>query len=147
MTIFMTTHYLEEADHACDRIAIIDHGRIIAVDSPENLKESLGGDIIEVGISRAPTDELTESLRQVPNVREVVVKPDGYRIKVMNGEETAPKVIETLRSANAGLTRISLTKPTLDEVYLERTGRSIRAEETNIEDFRRHRMTMRRARP
>ena len=145
MTVFMTTHYLEEADMLCDRIAIIDHGKIITEGTPQQLKDSLGGDIMTLGIKDNNID-ISNIIQQVPNVKEVKKQDDLYRIKVVNGEETAPSIIEAVRVAGYAISRLSLTKPTLDEVYLEYTGKSMRAEEESKENFRSQRMTMARAR-
>ena len=145
MTIFMTTHYLEEADVLCDRIAIIDHGKIIIEGTPEALKESLGGDIMTLGIKDSNAD-ISSIIQKIPKVKEVKKQEDLYRIKLVDGEETAPSIIEALRREGYTISRLSLTKPTLDEVYLEYTGRSMRAEEESRENFSRQRMTMRRAR-
>jgi len=145
MTIFMTTHYLEEADLLCDRIAIIDHGKIIAEGTPQALKESLGGDIMTIGIKDSNAD-ISDVIQNVPKVKEVKKQDGLYRIKLLDGEETAPSIIEALRAGGYSISRLSLTKPTLDEVYLEYTGRSMRAEEESKESFRRQRFTMRRAR-
>ena len=127
MTLFMTTHYLDEADNLCDRIAIIDHGKILKIGSPTDLKESIGGDIIEIEVQDGATD-LTESLCKVEHIVEVKKSDSSYRIKTELGEETAPAVMDTLRMGGAKVTRISISKPTLDQVYLEYTGRSIREE-------------------
>ncbi len=147
MTLFMTTHYLEEADNLCDRIAIIDHGKIVALDTPENLKASLGGDIIEIHVNRPCEDGMAAALRAIPNVREVHPVDGGYRLTVVNGEETAPLVLDAIRAQNLKATRISIAKPTLDEVYLARTGRSLREEEASRDAIFKQRMTVRRARP
>ncbi len=147
MTLFMTTHYLEEADNLCDRIAIIDHGKIVALDTPVALKASLGGDIIDIQVNGGPTEELVKVLTGLENVREVKPFNGGYRLTVLNGEETAPTVFEALRGLNLRASRISIAKPTLDEVYLARTGRSMREAEGSRDEVFRRRMTMRRARP
>jgi ABC-2 type transport system ATP-binding protein len=144
MTIFMTTHYLEEADILCDRIAIIDHGKIIAEGTPVALKEDLGGDIMTISIKDNNVD-ISSIIQKVPNVKDVKKQDKIYRIKVIDGEETAPSIIETIRAKGYSISRLSLTKPTLDEVYLEYTGRSMRAEEESKEDFHRQRITVRRA--
>ncbi|MEM2321312.1 MAG: ATP-binding cassette domain-containing protein [Candidatus Bathyarchaeia archaeon] len=143
MTIFMTTHYLEEADALCDRIAIIDCGRIVAIDSPSNLKNSLGGDIVTLEIMEK--DDVSEVIRSVENVKDVRCEGGVYRIKVESGEVTAPLIIEVLRRKGYTVTKLFLSKPTLDEVYLEYTGRKIRESEESMESFIRHRITMRRA--
>lgn len=144
MTLFMTTHYLEEADNLCDRIAIIDHGRIVALDTPSKLKESLGGDIITLTIEQAEKD-LTRLMESTVRVKEVKRQDNIYRLKVENGEETAPKILNQLIQKGHTVTKLSLTKPTLDEVYLEYTGKSMRDAENSEGTFSR-RMTMRRAR-
>ncbi len=147
MTLFMTTHYLEEADQLCDRIAIIDHGKIVALDTPAALKASLGGDIVEILVNGGASDALAQAFQALPTVREVRPSDGGYRLTVVNGEETAPQILDTIRSLNLKATRISIAKPTLDEVYLARTGRTLREEEGSRDEFFKQRITMRRARP
>jgi len=144
MTIFMTTHYLEEADNLCDRIAIIDHGKIIKLDSPEALKESLGGDILTVAIKEDDGD-VSGLISKIPKVKEVKKQDSTYRVKVENGEETAPLVLNALMKNGVTITKLSLSKPTLDEVYLEYTGKAMREEEGSP-DMLRQRITLRRAR-
>jgi len=144
MTLFMTTHYLEEADTLCDRVAIIDHGKIIVTGTPEELKHSLGGDVITLSVKDDP--DVTELIRSVENVKDVKKENDSYRIKAENGEVTAPLIIEALRNEGYTVTKLMLTEPTLNEVYLEYTGRSLRDTEESVETFRTQRMTMRRAR-
>ena len=145
MTVFMTTHYLEEADMLCDRIAIIDHGKIVIVGTPYELKEGLGGDIMTLSIKDGNVD-ISSIIQKVPRVKEVKKQDGTYRIKLEEGEETAPTVIDAVRAVGHSVTRLSLTKPTLDEVYLEYTGRSLREEEESKEAIFRQRVTMRRAR-
>ncbi len=127
MTLFMTTHYLDEADRLCDRIALIDHGKILKVGSPESLKESIGGDVIEVEVLDASGD-LTPNILRIEHVKDVKKTGSEYRIKTELGEQTAPEVIEAFREAGTKVLRISIEKPSLDQVYLEYTGRSIRDE-------------------
>ena len=145
MTIFMTTHYLEEADMLCDRVAIIDRGKIIAIGTPNDLKESLGGDIMTLSILNSKLD-VSDLIKKVPRVKEVKKQDGTYRIKVEDGEETAPTIIDAVRAEGHKVTRLSLTKPTLDEVYLDYTGRSIREEEESKEGFSSQRLAMRKAR-
>jgi ABC-2 type transport system ATP-binding protein len=144
MTLFMTTHYLEEADALCDRVAIIDHGKIIVVGTPEELKDSLGGDIITVGIKQDV--DITGLVEKIEHVKEVKKENGTYRIKSENGEVTAPLIIEALRKAGHVVTRLSLTKPTLNEVYLQYTGRSMRDAEDSGEALHAKRMLMARRR-
>jgi ABC-2 type transport system ATP-binding protein len=144
MTLFMTTHYLEEADALCDRVAIIDHGKIIVVGQPEELKHGLGGDVITLGIKEDV--DVSELIRKVEHVKGVKKEDAAYRIKAEFGEITAPSIIEVLRKKGYTVTRLSLTEPTLNEVYLEYTGRSLRDSEESRENVMTQRMTMRRAR-
>jgi ABC-2 type transport system ATP-binding protein len=144
MTLFLTTHYLEEADALCDRIAIIDHGKIIVTGSPNDLKDSLGGDIITLAIQK--DEDITELIKKVVHVKEVKKENGSYMIKSSNGELTAPLIIEALRKNNHVVTKLSLTKPTLNEVYLQYTGRSMRDAEESREAIMQQRVAFRRAR-
>jgi ABC-2 type transport system ATP-binding protein len=145
MTLFLTTHYLEEADALCDRIAIIDHGHIVKIGSPEQLKASVGGDIIVVGVREAEPDVSAE-ISKLALVKDVKKKGTDYRIKAEMGEEASPQIMDLVRSKGLHVTKISLTKPTLDEAYLELTGRNLREEEGNRMQMFAQRMTMNRAR-
>ena len=144
MTLFMTTHYLEEADALCDRIAIIDHGKIVVAGTPEELKHSLGGDIITISIKE--NADVSDLIRTVENVKDVKNEDGAYRIKAEYGEVTAPFIIEALRRKGYTVTKLSMTEPTLNEVYLEYTGKSMRDTEESKEAFRAQRITLRRAR-
>ncbi|MGA1975642.1 MAG: ATP-binding cassette domain-containing protein [Conexivisphaerales archaeon] len=145
MTLFMTTHYLEEADAMCDRIAIIDQGKILKMGTPKELKDSLGGDVIEIAV-KEDSEDLSSILSKVSLVKEVKKEDHTYRIMAELGEEAAPEIIEAVRDKGLHISRISVTKPTLDEVYLAITGRRIRDEQANWEDTMSTRMTMSRAR-
>lgn len=144
MTLFMTTHYLEEADALCDRVAIIDHGKIVVAGSPEELKHGLGGDLITLAIKES--DDVSGLIQKVEHVKDVRKEDGAYRVKAEYGEITTPFIIEALRKKGYSVTRLSLTEPTLNEVYLEYTGRSMRDTEETKEAFRTQRMTMWRAR-
>jgi len=144
MTLFMTTHYLEEADALCDRIAIIDHGKIIVVGTPTELKDSLGGDIISVAIKKDV--DITGLVEKIEHVKEVKKENGSYMIKSENGEVTAPLIIEALRKEGHVVTRLSLTKPTLNEVYLQYTGKSMRDAEESGDSLHAKRMMMARRR-
>jgi ABC-2 type transport system ATP-binding protein len=144
MTLFMTTHYLEEADALCDRIAIIDHGKIVVVGPPEELKHSLGGDLITLAIKE--NEDVTGLIQKVEHVKEARKENGTYRIKAEFGEVTTPFIIEALRKKGYTVTKLTLTEPTLNEVYLEYTGRSLRDAEESREAVFAQRMTVRRAR-
>jgi ABC-2 type transport system ATP-binding protein len=145
MTLFVTTHYLEEADSLCDRIAIIDHGHIVRIGTPQELKESVGGDVIVVGVKESEPD-ISSAISKVNMVKDVKKIDNDYRIKAENGEEASPLIMDLIRSKGLHVTRISLTRPTLDEAYLELTGRTLREEETNRWSMASQRRTMRTAR-
>ncbi|MGC4894863.1 ATP-binding cassette domain-containing protein [Micromonospora sp. DT31] len=124
-TVFLTTHYLEEADALCDRIAIVDYGQVVALGSPAQLKDDLGGDLVTVGVAR-DVEKARELLGAVPGVRESEVHGDSLRLVVSHGSQTAPQLLKALYEAGIELTSIEVHRPSLDDVFLARTGRSLR---------------------
>ncbi|MDG6905924.1 MAG: ATP-binding cassette domain-containing protein [Nitrososphaerota archaeon] len=145
MTLFLTTHYLEEADSLCDRIAIIDHGHIIRIGTPAELKASIGGDVIVVGVVESEPD-ISADIKKINLVKDVKKTGNEYRAKSEVGEEASIQIIDVIRSKGLHVTKISLSKPTLDEAYLEFTGRSLREEQVNSMQMMSQRVTMMRAR-
>ena len=132
MTIFMTTHYLAEAEY-CDRIAIVDHGKIIALDTPANLKKIVGGDIIT--ITAADKEKLTK-LKSKFGI-DVKVEDDKLKIKVADGDKFLARLFNELEEK---IQSVELRKPTLDDVFLNLTGKKIREEEATNKDAMRRRM-------
>ena len=128
MTVFVTTHYLDEADGMCDRIAIIDHGTIVATGTPGELKDRLGGDIVTVRPS-ASSPALGDALGKVPGVTSVGQQDGTFRVKCHNGEALVPALVAACTQAGVGLQGVSLKRPSLDEVFLEFTGREFREDE------------------
>jgi ABC-2 type transport system ATP-binding protein len=127
-TVFVTTHYLDEADTLCERIAIIDHGKIVATGSPTELKDRLGGDIVTV--KTAPgTADMSALLQGLPGVSSLQKKDGDYRVKCSNGETFVPLAVEAVSKAGVGVTGVTVKRPSLDEVFLEFTGREYREEE------------------
>ncbi|MDD1747268.1 MAG: ATP-binding cassette domain-containing protein [Methanomassiliicoccales archaeon] len=124
MTVFMTTHYLEEADSLCDRIGIIDNGRIMALDTPATLKRSLGGDVIQMSIDDAR--DFTPQIQGVPGIVEVKKEGSEYRVKVIKGDTAMPAVLKAIIEAGGTVSSVSLQRPNMDQVFLEYTGRSLR---------------------
>ena len=124
-TVFLTTHYLEEADSLCDRLFIVDHGRTVAVGTPSSLKQQVAGDVISLDVT-AGAVPVHALLAGRPNVREVTVDNSTVRLTVADGESTLPALLRVLDSAGILVSRISLTRPTLDDVFLALTGRSLR---------------------
>lgn len=127
LTVFMTTHYLDEADQLCDRIAVIDHGRIIALGTPKELKDGVGGDTLELTVAPGSKDP-TEMLKAMPGVSAVSRDGDTYRVKCSNGEALIPKTVLAADQLGIVVSGVTVTKPTLDEVFLELTGHAYREE-------------------
>jgi ABC-2 type transport system ATP-binding protein len=133
MTVFMTTHYLEEADSLCDRIGIIDKGKIMALDTPYALKASLGGDVISLKIG--DETDYTEKIKSVEGVFSVKKEDGSYRVKVLNGETVTAPLLQEISKNGGKVTYVSLERPNMDQVFLEYTGRSLRdAEQTGSFD-------------
>jgi ABC-2 type transport system ATP-binding protein len=128
MTVFITTHYLDEADGICDRLAIIDHGHLVATGTPSELKDRLGGDVVTIRATR-PDAALESALRAVPGITSVSVQDGTYRVKAPRGEELIPALVHACTAAGVGLASVSLKRPSLDEVFLEFTGREYREDE------------------
>jgi len=124
LTIFLTTHYMDEAEH-CDRIAIIDHGEIVALDTPDNLKDALGGDVVSLKAedNEAAVRELQERYRLAPQVQNGMVI-----FSIPHGEEFLPDFVHGFRQR---LLSIGVRRPTLDDVFLKLTGHAIRDQEAD----------------
>ena len=124
-TVFLTTHYLDEADALCDRILVIDHGKIVAEGSPEELKRRISGDVITLTVSGDP-DAAQGVLTAHPGVRDITLDGRSLRLAVEQGEEALPGLLRTLDAAGISMESIQLARPTLDDVFLTVTGRSLR---------------------
>lgn len=149
LTVFLSTHYMEEADLLCDRVAIIDQGRICALGSPAELKQTIMGDIITLvldGDVEAKRVELVALLERLPLVMKVNAGAGGsFSLVVRSGEKAIPAVIAALNDFGAAVNSLSLKRPTLEDVFLHYTGRELR-EEGGGESFRRTARALRRAR-
>jgi ABC-2 type transport system ATP-binding protein len=128
MTVFLTTHYLDEADALCDRVAIIDGGGIVAEGTPADLKREISGDVVTVGVTLADTaGKAAEVLAGEPYLTSVEERDAGeLRLSVDAGETAIPRIMRTLGDAGIELATIELHRPTLDDVFLTKTGRSLR---------------------
>ncbi len=124
-TVFLTTHYLEEADALCQRIAIIDHGRIVAKGTPDELKRQVAGDVVVVGTGEAGERALA-LLEGQQFVREASAADGTVRLYVDRGETAMPQILRVLDGAGIALESLTLSRPTLDDVFLRQTGRSLR---------------------
>jgi ABC-2 type transport system ATP-binding protein len=126
MTVFLTTHYLEEADALCDRLAIIDHGKIVAEGTPDALKREVAGDLVTLGVGEK-SDAILALARTQPFVREAGVGEDGtVRLYVERGDAAVPQLLRLLDGAGLAPTTIAMSRPSLDDVFLRKTGRSLR---------------------
>ena len=124
-TVFLTTHYLEEADALCDRLAIIDHGRIVTTGTPDELKRQVAGDVVTIGVDGA-SERARQMLSTQPFVREVTEDEGILRLYVDRGETAMPAILRLLDGAGISLVTLSLARPSLDDVFLRQTGRSLR---------------------
>jgi len=143
-TIFLTTHYMEEADYLCDRVGIIDQGKILIIDSTDNLKNSVGNDLITLSCS--DMSSLFKRLGEEEWIKNIKQHDSFLTLSVEKGEEKIPLVIDIARSLGINIKSISVRKPTLDDVFLSFTGRTIRDNETgpNLRDTMPPRFQMRR---
>ena len=124
-TVFLTTHYLEEADALCDRLAIIDHGLIVAEGTPDELKRQVAGDVITLGVAERQ-DEALALVRGQDFVREAGIEEATLRLYVDRGETAMPQLLRLLDGAGISLTTMAMARPSLDDVFLRQTGRSLR---------------------
>ena len=129
-TILLTTHYMDEADMLCDRVAIIDHGVIVAEGTPEQLKRETGGDVVTLGVS-GDRDVALGLLAKQPFARESSVDQgtETVRLVVDDGERALPAILRLLEGAGIEMRSILLGRPSLDDVFLRKTGRSLREPE------------------
>ena len=126
LTIIVTTHYMDEADKLCDRIAIVDHGRLVALDSPLKLKASIPGrNVVEASFIHAPVT-WADTLRTLSEVAEVKADPPVFRLSSHNGPLTTTALVEAAREAGVGLASLSVQSTTLDDVFLHYTGHDLR---------------------
>jgi ABC-2 type transport system ATP-binding protein len=125
-SIFLTTHYLDEADALCDRLAIIDAGQIVSEGTPGALKQQVAGDSISLGLDmhNGEIAYIKDLLRSQPFVREMRDAEDGVQLYVERGEEALPTVMRLLE--DTPISTVTLARPTLDDVFLRLTGRSLR---------------------
>jgi ABC-2 type transport system ATP-binding protein len=124
-TVFLTTHYLDEADALCDRVAIIDYGRIVAGGTPEELKRAIAGDVVTFTIAGEQQRAL-DLVKDQDFVREARLENGSVQLYVDRGELAMPAILRLLEGASLQLTAVELHRPSLDDVFLRQTGRSLR---------------------
>ncbi len=146
MTIFLTTHYMDEAEKLCDRIAIIDHGRILAIGSPEELKNVIGRDVVYVKVKEdaVPAKVLAEKIIEDGLALEFnIVSGNTLSFIVEDAYRFIPKVFDVANSLKTIILEVKYSKPTLNDVFLHLTGRELRREEGDWKDTVRTRIRMR----
>jgi len=132
MTLFVSTHYMEEADKLCDRVGIIDYGKIQVIDTPEIMKNAMGSDMISFSLidGIAKQDELINRIQQIEFVNQVTRKQGEVTIKSSQCSEVIPKIFQTTSEMNIEIDSLSLNKPTLDDVFISYTGHNLRDDTT-----------------
>ncbi|HTY74829.1 MAG TPA: DUF4162 domain-containing protein, partial [Candidatus Nanoarchaeia archaeon] len=126
ITIVLTTHYMDEADRLSDRIGIMDHGKIIMLDTPQKLKETLEGDVVMI---KSPNlDALTALIKGNIEATKTIIVGETLEVTVRQGKTIMPRIMELAIHNNLVITSISLREPNLEDVFLHYTGRMIRAD-------------------
>jgi ABC-2 type transport system ATP-binding protein len=134
VTVFLTTHYLDEADSLCDRILVIDHGRIVAEGTPDELKARVSGDGVAVGVPADSVTDAAEVAARLPGAQEVTTAENTVRFRVPRGDTALPELLRALDAKGIAMTSIQVQRPSLDDVFLTLTGRSLRdADQTQQE--------------
>ena len=139
MTIFVTTHYMEEADSLCDRIGIMDHGKIQVIDTPENMKNALGNEIISLVVDTNNNhDSFLEELKKIEFIKKINEDDLKLTLFTSNGTEVIPKIFQISSKLDIKINSISLTQPTLDDVFISYTGHEIRDDDSKYNRRREH---------
>lgn len=133
ITIIVTTHYMEEADTLCDRVAIMDHGEIKVLDTPTNLKNNMEGDVVAVDVTHVK--DLEGRLKDFDSVKKVRVSGNSINLTVKSGEKFVPRIMDFVRENGSEVKTISIRKPSLGDVFLYYTGREIREESGSDKDM------------
>lgn len=142
VTVFITTHYMDEAERLCDRVAIIDHGRIVAMGSPEELKRGLGGDVVYIKGS-GDLEELAEEAVRRGRASAYRMLGDMMALRVMEASTTIPEIFKLASELGISIGEIRYSQPSLGDVFLHYTGRELRDEEGDWRDMARMRMRAR----
>ena len=126
-TIMLTTHYMEEADKLCDRVAIMDHGKILALDTPAELKRSVGADTIVTVKAAGDSDQLAEVFKaRLEGLTRTRALPDGVELQIRGADRLVPRVVEAAEAGGFSLADLSVAEPTLETVFIGLTGKELR---------------------
>ncbi len=126
VTVLYTTHYMEEAERLCNRVAIIDQGKIVALDTPRALQATLGGGLIVVGLPDGVPDTLEQEVRALPGVRSADRFDHQIKVKASNTQQTLPDVINVFNRLDLNIHSLEILEPNLESVFLELTGKRLR---------------------
>ncbi len=126
MTILYTTHYMEEAERLCHRVAIIDRGQIIALDTPKALVNSLGSGIIRLGLPETTKQTFIDQIKKLPAVKDVSLRDDILSVQTRRSQEALVQIIQLLNTARVNVTTLEILQPNLESVFLHLTGRRLR---------------------
>ena len=139
MTVFISTHYMEEADELCSRIGIIDFGKIQVIDTPKSMKRAIGNEIISFNLvdGKANQDTLIDQINNIEFVKEVKNKQDSITVFSTNSNEVIPKIFQASTNLNMKINSLTLKQPTLDDVFISYTGHDLRDETENKKYSRR----------
>ena len=148
MTIFISTHYMEEADNLCDRIGIIDVGKIQIIDKPKSMKSAIGNEIITFSLvdGKANQDALINQISKIEFVKEVKNKQDLIKVLSTKSNEVIPKIFQESMNLGVNISSLSLKQPTLDDVFISYTGHELRDETENQKYSRRKEFNLNRRR-
>ena len=138
MTIFLTTHYMEEADQLCNRVGIIDGGKIQVIDSPQNMKSAMGNEVISLTLESDDLESFLLDLKKIDVIKKINQDQNKIILFASKGTEVIPKIFQISSDLGIKITSISLTQPTLDDVFISYTGHEIRSEEGGFNRKREH---------
>ncbi len=139
MTIFLSTHYMEEADQLCDRIGIIDGGKIQVIDSPQNLKSAMGKEVISLTIENGDTEKaFLSELNKIELINKINHDQNKITLFASKGTEVIPKIFQISSDLKVKINSLSLTQPTLDDVFISYTGHEIRDDDGGFNRKREH---------
>jgi ABC-2 type transport system ATP-binding protein len=136
VAIILTTHYMEEADYLCERIAIMDQGKIVTLDTPARLKDILGGDVVSMEID-GKADTLVDLLKGMDWIKTMTRHDETLSLTMEKGERRIPELIRAAQKSSVDVTSVHLRKPSLEDVFLHFTGKTMRNEEASATERRR----------
>lgn len=139
MTIFLSTHYMEEADQLCDRIGIIDGGKIQVIDTPQNMKSAMGNEVISLTIEKSESEkDFLSELKKIELIKKINEDQNKITLFASKGTEVIPRIFQISSDLKIKINSISLTQPTLDDVFISYTGHEIKTNEGGFNRRREH---------